>query len=62
VFLRLQDVVNANVIAEHGLRVLVAAFNRRAGEAIAAKPMNDALGSASRMCLAKPSTRSLAAW
>ena len=31
-FLRLQDVVNVNVIAEHGLCVFVAAFNRRAGE------------------------------
>ena len=26
------------------------------------KPMNDALGSASRICYVKPSTRSLAAW
>src|ERR1039458_9983080 len=33
VFLRLQDVINVNVIAEHRLRVLVAALNRRAGEA-----------------------------
>ena len=33
VFLGLQDVVNVNVVAEHGLRVFVAAFNRRAGEA-----------------------------
>src|SRR5439155_10740811 len=31
--LRLQNVVNVNVVAEHGLRVLVAASNRRAGEA-----------------------------
>src|ERR1035438_8079100 len=33
VFPGLQNVVNVNVIAEHGLRVLVAAFNWRAGEA-----------------------------
>jgi hypothetical protein len=33
VLLRLQDVVNVNVIAEHGLRILVTAFDRRAGEA-----------------------------
>ena len=40
VFLRLQDVVNVNVIAEHGLRVLVAgeADERRLGQRIAHVP------------------------
>lgn len=40
---QLADVGNTTQIAEHSLRVLVAAFNRRAGV-----PMNGTFGSAPR--------------
>ena len=48
VFPGLQDVVNLNVIAEYGLLSI----------GVPMKPMNDAFGNASRICLAKPSMKS----
>ena len=47
------NVIDADIVAEHGAGVLVRQFDRRT-----VKPMNDAFGNASRMCRAKPSMKS----